>query len=215
MAHTPVPVVRLPDIHPLLNAEYTPYDVGVMGELDVRMLVELFGGREMADALAPEWDGGAYFAAQRKSAVTAAEKDSTASLGLIYYSRWKDHDSARSFEHIYAAQIPRKYSNVVERTKDEADEKEQVFSTNEGDVLISIAGDGVFIGEGFDLPLARKLRDAIVGVQPEGPIKQAVEHLQEPGLSMARVLASFGAVDASVLQRYTSRGSVLNPAGIH
>jgi hypothetical protein len=215
IAHAPVPVVRLPDIHPLLNAEYTPYDVGVMGELDVRMLVELFGGREMADALAPEWDGGAYFAAQRKSAVTTAEKDSTASLGLIYYSRWKDHDSARSFEHIYASQIPRKYSNVVERTKDEADEKEQVFSTNEGDVLISISGDGVFIGEGFDLPLARKLRDAIVGVQPEGPIKQAVEHLPEPGLSMARVLASFGAVDASVLQRYTSRGSVLNSASVH
>ncbi|MGH9596575.1 MAG: hypothetical protein ACRD3K_07235 [Edaphobacter sp.] len=215
MAHAPVPVVRLPDIHPLLNAEYTPYDVGVMGELDVRMLVELFGGREMADALAPEWDGGAYFAAQRKSAVTAAEKDSTASLGLIYYSRWKDHDSARSFEHIYAAQIPRKYSNVVERAKDEADEREQVFSTNEGDVLISVSGNGVFIGEGFDLALARKLRDAIVSVQLEGPMQQASEHLQEPGLSMARVLASFGAVDASVLQRYTSRGLVLNPASVH
>ncbi|MEO9071739.1 MAG: hypothetical protein ABI286_02165 [Edaphobacter sp.] len=214
MAHAPVPVVRLPDIHPLLNAEYTPYDVGVMGELDVRMLVELFGGREMADALAPEWDGGAYFAAQRKSA-TAAEKDSTASLGLIYYSRWKDHDSARSFEHIYAAQIPRKYSNVVERTKDEADEREQVFSTNEGDVLISVSGNGVFIGEGFDLALARKLRDAIVSIQLDGPMRQASEHLQEPGLSMARVLASFGAVDASVLQRYTSRGSVLNPASVH
>jgi hypothetical protein len=215
MAHAPVPVVRLPDIHPLLNAEYTPYDVGVMGELDVRMLIELFGGRDMADALAPEWDGGAYFAAQRRSAVTAAEKESTASLGLLYYSRWKDHDSARSFEHTYAAQIPRKYSNVVERNKDEVDEREQVYSTSEGDVLISVSGDGVFIGEGFDLALARKLRDAIVSVQPEGPVQQAAMRPQEPGLSMARVLASFGAVDASVLQRYTSRGSVLDSANVH
>ncbi len=97
LAHAPVPVVRLPDIHPLLDPEYTPYDVGVMGELDVRILVELFGGQEMADALAPAWNGGVYFAAQRKSAVTAAEKESTASLGLIYYSRWKNRDSARSF----------------------------------------------------------------------------------------------------------------------
>src|SRR5271154_1199746 len=81
MAHAPVPVVRLPDIHPLLDPEYTPYDVGVMGELDVRILVELFGGREMADALAPAWNGGVYYAAQKKAA-TAAEKETTASLGL-------------------------------------------------------------------------------------------------------------------------------------
>ena len=79
-----MPVLRLPDIHPLIDAEYTPYDVGVMGELDVQILTELFGGREMADALAPAWNGGIYYAAQRKSAVTAAEKESTASIGLLY-----------------------------------------------------------------------------------------------------------------------------------
>ena len=42
MAHAPVPVLRLPDIHPLIDADYTPYDVGVMGEFDVRILTELF-----------------------------------------------------------------------------------------------------------------------------------------------------------------------------
>ena len=66
MAHSPVPVLRLPDIHPLLDAEYVPYDVGVMGELDVQILAELFGGREMAEALAPAWNGGVYYAAQRR-----------------------------------------------------------------------------------------------------------------------------------------------------
>src|SRR3984957_10548210 len=205
MVHAPVPVLRLPDIHPLLDAEYTPYDIGVMGELDVRILIELFGGREMADALAPAWNGGVYYAAQRKSAVTPAEKESTASLGLMYYSRWKNRDSARSFMRIYAAQLPRKYSHVAERTKDEADEKEQVYSTGEGDVLISLSGTGVFIGEGFDLALARKLRDTIVSVQAEGPMKQAAVERQEPAFSMGRVLASFGAVNADALQRYTSR----------
>ena len=214
MEHAPVPVVRLPDIHPLLDPEYVPYDVGVMGELDVRILVELFGGREMADALAPAWNGGLYYAAQRKSAVTPAEKESTASLGLIYYSRWKNRDSARSFMRIYAAQIPRKYSSVVERTDDEADDKEKIFTTNEGDVLISLFGTGVFIGEGFDLNLARKLRDSIVNVQPEGPMKQASVPHQELSLSIAHVLASFGTVNANALQRYTSRGSTI-PASVH
>lgn len=215
MVHAPVPVVRLPDIHPLLDPEYTPYDIGVMGELDVRILIELFGGREMAVALAPAWNGGVYYAAQRKSAVTPEEKESTASLGLIYYSRWKNHDSARSFMRTYAQQIPRKYSNVAERTNDEADEREQVFSTSEGDVLISVSGTGVFIGEGFDLALARKLRDTIVSVQPEGPMKQASAPLQEPTLSMSRALASLGVVNADVLRRYTSRGSTLSPDSVH
>ena len=214
MEHAPVPVVRLPDIHPLLDPEYVPYDIGVMGELDVRILVELFGGREMADALAPAWNGGVYYAAQRKSAVTTAEKGSTASLGLIYYSRWKNRDSARSFMRIYAAQIPRKYSSVVERTNDEADDNEMIFTTNEGDVLISLSGTGVFIGEGFDLNLARKLRDSIVNVQPEGPMKQASVPHQELSLSIAHVLASFGTVNANALQRYTSRGSTI-PASVH
>jgi len=161
----------------------------------------------MADALSPAWNGGIYYAAQRKSAVTPAEKESTASLGLIYYSRWKNRDSARSFMHTYAAQIPRKYSGVVERTKDEADEKEQVYSTNEGDVLISLSGTGVFVAEGFDVGLARKLRNTIVSVQAEGPMRQAAVERKEPALSMAQILASFGAVNAGALQRYTSRGS--------
>jgi hypothetical protein len=207
MAHAPVPVVRLPDIHPLLDADYTPYDIGVMGELDVRILIELFGGREMADALAPAWNGGVYYAAQRKSAVTAAEKESTASLGLLYYSRWKNRDSARSFLNTYAAQIPRKYSNVVERQKEEQDDIERVYSTGEGDVLISLSGTGVFIAEGFDLALARKLREKIVTIQPEGPVRRAMMPMREPALSLSRALASYGVVNESVLQRYTSRGS--------
>jgi hypothetical protein len=207
MAHAPVPVIRLPDIHPLLDPEYTPYDIGVMGELDVRILAELFGGREIGTALAPEWNGGVYYAAQRKSAVTEAEKESTASIGLLYYSRWKNADSASSFLRIYAAQIPRKYSNVVERKKDEIGETELVYSTNEGDVLISRLGDAVFVGEGFNLGLARKLRDTIASIQPQGPMQQADVPVTEPALSMSRVLASFGAVSESSLQRYTSRGA--------
>jgi hypothetical protein len=67
MAHVPVPVLRMPDIHPLIDAEYAPYDVGVIGEFDVKVLTELFGGAEIASALSPEWNGGIYYAAQRRS----------------------------------------------------------------------------------------------------------------------------------------------------
>jgi hypothetical protein len=204
LAHAPVPVMLLPDIHPLLDPEYTPYDVGVMGELDVRILVELFGGQEMAQALAPAWNGGIYYAAQRKSATTPEQKESTASIGLLYSSRWKNEDSASSFLRVYAAQLPRKYSHVSRRPKDEVDDSEQVYSTNEGDVLLSISGKGVFIAEGFDLPLARKLRDTITSVQADGPLQVVEANPHELSLGIARSLTSFGVVKAAIPQRYTS-----------
>jgi len=208
MEHVPVPVLRMPDIHPMIDADYVPYDVGVMGELDVRMLTELFGGREMADGLAAAWNGGLYYAAQKKSA-TAEEKETTVSIALLYFSRWKNRDSARSFLHVYSEQIPRQYSNVVERKQDEKDD-ELVYSTSEGDVLLSISGDDVFVSESFPLDLARKLRDSIASVQGSGPIRVA-DMYHEPVLDMARTLGSFGVMRAAVVNgnRYTSEGQGL------
>jgi hypothetical protein len=200
MAHVPVPVLHMPDIHPLIDADYTPYDVGVMGEYDVRILTELFGGPQIADALTSEWNGGIYYAAQRKSAVTAQEKDSTASVALLYESKWKNEDSARSFLRVYAGQLPRKYSGLVRRTKDEAkDGNEQVYTTNEGDVLLSISGTGVFVSEGFPLELARKLRDLIGSVQSNAPLQVArAAEGNDPGLTLVRVLSSAGMMKAAL-----------------
>lgn len=205
MAHVPVPVLRLPDIHPFIDAEYTPYDVGVMGEFDVRILTELFGGEQIAAALAPAWNGGIYYAAQRKSAVTAEAKASTASIGMFYESKWKNDDSARSFVRVYAGQLPRKYSGLVRRTKDEVDEGEQIYTTNEGDVLLSISGTSVFVSEGFPVQLARKLRDSIVSVQSDAPLQVAGSMGSEgphasgdPGVDLVRLLSSAGVMKAAI-----------------
>ena len=205
MAHAPVPVLRLPDIHPLIDADYTPYDVGVMGEFDVRILTELFGGQQIADALTPMWNGGIYYAAQRKSAVTEEAKESTASIGIFYESKWKNEDSARSFLRVYAGELPRKYSGVSQRTKDQADTDEQVYTTNEGDVLLSISGTRVFVSEGFPLALARKLRDLIATVQSDAPLQIAggagrgkiQTGSNDPGLNVVRMLSAAGLVKAA------------------
>jgi len=212
VAHTPVPVLRLPDIHPLIDAQYTPYDVGVMGEFDVQVLTQLFGGDAIASALAPEWRGGIYYAAQRRTAVTAEAKESTASIALLYESKWKNEDSARSFLRVYAGQLPRKYTTLVRRSADEADASEQVYSTEEGDVLLAIVGTGVFVSEGFPLELARKLRDRVAGAQSDAPLevvragaKNAAEDFLagefDPGISLVHVLSSAGVMKAAVEMR--------------
>ncbi len=215
LAHKPVPLLHMPDIHPLIDAEYTPYDVGVMGELDVRILTELFGGPQQSAALTPAWRGGLYYAAQHRSAITQEQKSSPASLGLLYLSAWQNDDSARSFERLYAAELPRKYANLVRRENDEIDPGEQVYSTEEGDVLLTRVGSSVFISEGFALPLARTLRDRIVAAQTGGPGEVVSnEHVQdlhgagELTLTLSRSLARMGTIKAALqgqraIERYT------------
>lgn len=175
--HVPVPVLAMPDIHPLLDKQWAPYDIGVMGELDVRMLAELFGGAQIAGPLATAWDGGIYYAAQRKDA-TAAQKSTTASLGLLYLSRWKNADSARSFVRVYAAQLPRKYSHLQQVNGQGTDSEHIRFATEEGDVLLTISDRTVFISEGFPADLATQLDTKMREVQGNGVLRNAL--LQMP-----------------------------------
>ena len=104
-----VALLNMPDIHPVIDAQYNPYDIGVMGELDVRILSELFGGKELAAELTPAWDGGIYYAAQKKD---APDKDSTASVALLYLSQWKSEESAAAFVKMYADELGRKYTHA-------------------------------------------------------------------------------------------------------
>jgi hypothetical protein len=184
------PVLKMPDVHGLIDAEYAPYDVGVMGQIDVRILSELFGGAEAAAALTPAWDGGIYYAAQKKN---APDKKSTASVGLLYLSQWKSEDAAAAFAKMYAGELDKQYSHVTRDTADESDENEQIYKTNEGPVLIASIGDAVFVSESFDLPLARKLEFLMVGAQQGNTAGQAVarKDAAEPAYGLTGSMVKF------------------------
>ena len=167
-----LPLLQMPDVHGLLDQQYDPYDIGVMGALDVRILAELFAGQEAADALTPEWDGGIYYAVQSKAAKTPEQRAQTGSVALMYLSAWKDPDAAKTFAAIYAEELSRKYSGVKRDSADESN-GEQIYTTNEGPVLIAINGNEVFTSESFDLTLARKLELLMVGAQASGNLQTA------------------------------------------
>ncbi|HEY0795772.1 MAG TPA: hypothetical protein VGD64_08320 [Acidisarcina sp.] len=201
-----VPLLTMPDVHTLLHQDYDPYDVGVIGELDVRMLTELFAGPEVSAALTPEWDGGLYYAAQRKSAHTPQEKASTASLSLVYVSRWQTAAAASRFATIYSDELGRKYSRVSRDHQTEARESsnsdsnadttedagpvrtatgnERIYKTNEGPVLVVVNGREVFISESFDLTTARKLQVLLLGAQEDESMSTA--SLTHVPLSLSR-----------------------------
>ena len=203
--HIPA-IPLLPNIHPLVDTLYKPYDIGQMGQLDVHILTELFGGDNAARDLTPAWDGGLYWAGQLRSATTPAEQASTKSLALFYLSVWKNADSAQAFAKLYANNLGRKYSGVqpgLRRRTSAASataSAEQVFSTNEGPVLITTRGKMVFVAESFPLPLARKLTALILDAQGGGAMQTADAAPQRigpsspafsaPGLAYRTALAS-------------------------
>ncbi len=165
-------LLTLPDLHPLLDATYTPYDLGVMGALDVRMLGQLFGGAGPAADLALGWDGGEYYAAQRKA---APDKNSTASVGLLYLSRWTTPAAADSFAKLYATSLTRKYKQLRAEPPSQ-DSRALHFATEEGPVVIATDGMRVFVSEGFESDLAIKLQRLMM------PASGAVEAAQPAAL---------------------------------
>lgn len=173
------PIPLLPNIHPLVDKLYKPYDIGQLGELDVKIMTELFGGEDASRDLTPAWDGGLYWAGQLRSARTPAEQDSTKSLSIFYLSVWRNTDSAQVFARLYANSLGRKYSSLEPDLSAQASAPtadgttEQVFSTNEGPVVITTRGKMVFVSESFPLDLARKLTSLILDAQGSGAIQTA------------------------------------------
>src|SRR3984957_16159289 len=160
-----VPLLHMPDVHPLLDADYQPYDVGVMGELDVRILTELFGGPESAAMFTPQWKGGLYYAVQSRKAVTAEQQAATSSVALLYLSAWRSEAAATEFAKLYGRELSKKYSGVVRDPASETDSTEQVYNASEGPILIVRQGSQVFVSESFDLTMARKLQFLFFGAQ--------------------------------------------------
>jgi hypothetical protein len=170
----------LPDIHTLVDSLYKPYDIGQVGQLDVHILTELFGGDEAARNLTPAWNGGIYWAGQLRSAKTAEEQANLKSLALFYLAAWRNPTSAQNFAKLYAGNLGRKYSGLKRDTAAQATAPndgrtvEQVYSTTEGPVLITTRGKLVFITESFPLELARRLTSLILDAQGTGEMKMAM-----------------------------------------
>jgi hypothetical protein len=169
----------LPNFHPLTDKLYKPYDIGQVGQLDLHILAELFGGDSAAVDLTPAWNGGLYWAGQLRSATAPAEQDSTKFLSLFYLSAWKSPVSANDFVKMYANNLGRKYSNVhldtaarVTAASSDGTE-EEVYSTSEGPVVITKRGKLVFVAESFPLDIARKLTALILDAQGGGEMRMA------------------------------------------
>lgn len=204
--HRPA-IPLLPNIHPLVDTLYKPYDIGQVGQLDVHILTGIYGGDDAARDLTPAWDGGIYWAGQRRNA-TAAEQATTGSIALLYLSAWKNPAAAQAFAALYARELGRKYSGLkaapaATHSTPPDSLSEQVFTTSEGPVVITTRGRLVFVSESFDLELAHKLAALALEAQGTGEMKLARNGSEgspaEPLTgSLVRFLSNCGAMKAAV-----------------
>ena len=163
---------RLEPMHlPDFKADFKNYErfnVGAMGEFDVAILIDQYAGVEASHAMYPRWRGGYYYAARPKG-------DPAAALGLFYFSRWSDAESAAKFAAIYAKSLAKRYKQVQEAAEDGTNQVRDLSSlatlagahawlTEEGPVVIEVVGDSVLITESLDRPTTERLRTDLLGL---------------------------------------------------
>ncbi len=210
------PIPLLPNIHPLVDKLYKPYDIGQVGQLDLHILAGIFAGEDAARNLTPAWNGGLYWAGQRLDA-SQAEQSTTKSLALFYLSAWKNAASAQAFTQMYSKQLGRKYSGLKPDLAAQqagaaglpAGEEELVFTTSEGPVVITTRGKLVFVAESFPLDIARKLAGLILDAQGTRDLKLAAAQ----GAGTGTGSGSLEPITKSLVQFFSQCGVM--KAGVH
>ena len=169
-----VPLLAMPNLHPLLDNDWAPYDVGVMGALDVRMLAEALKDKGAGADAAADWDGGVYYAAQSRKATDAKAKADTGSLALMYVSRWKSDGAAEKFAALYADSLAKRYPGSRPDDAHTAGER-KVFDTSEGPVVVDRNGRYVFVSHTLPVETALAVEKASLDAQiPDNAAKVAM-----------------------------------------
>jgi len=168
--HKPTPVMHMPDLSSALKDKYAKYDVGSIGEFDLNVLFKQFNDDRAAKQLAPEWNGGMYYAAmkQKKNGKATGEPISPTDVAILYVSDWKTPDTARAFATAYGQTVTKRYAGYVR--KDCAGQPDcSSWTAAEGDpVIVQVIGNRVFVSESFDQKTADALRKIIVANAPAG-----------------------------------------------
>jgi hypothetical protein len=164
--------MRVPDFKHDFK-DYEKFDIGAMGEFDVAVLIEQYAGKPLSKQLYPEWRGGYYYAAKTKP---NAKSDAavSASLGLLYVSRWSNENKAAAFAEIYARSLKQRYKKaaaiaeaatekVAAQDDDALLKGRHVWNTEDGAVVIEEQGDTVFVSESLDAATTATLEKEVFG----------------------------------------------------
>ena len=121
--------VSLPDLKPIVPAEWKKLEENVLGEFGLREVLKQFLGKERAIKLATAWSGDRY---------ATFEEPKTKSLMTIYRIRFASPEDAARFLGNYSEALELKYSDRRDLFRRP---NYFSFSTDEGGVFLRCAGD--------------------------------------------------------------------------
>jgi len=156
---------------------YDAFDIGAMGEFDVDVLVEQYAGSDEAAAMYPEWRGGYYFAGRPKGSKTA-------SIAVLYVSRWSSAAKAAEFAAVYAKSLAQRYQKhqplgTDGKVADDAPPADSwrtlrgrhAWMTEEGAVVIEVRGDAILISESLDNETTKRVEEDFWPEEKAAPAK--------------------------------------------
>jgi hypothetical protein len=159
--------MQVPDFRQVFK-NYDRFDVGAVGEFDVAVLMDQYGGAELSNKMFPHWRGGYYYAVRPKG-------DAAAPLALLYASRWSTSEKAANFAAIYASALNKRYLHVRDVPMDGKEPLiktdaldhltgKRAWLTEEGPVVIDVQGETVVITESLDEATTDILEQAVFGI---------------------------------------------------
>ncbi|HYH00748.1 MAG TPA: hypothetical protein VD837_16565 [Terriglobales bacterium] len=181
-----LPEMPVPPFEEVVGKSYQNYDLSVLGQFDVWLLSKQYAGQSSAEAIAPKWRGGYYYAAVKPGTPKPANgtaRIADSALAIAYASTWADADAAEQFAAIYANYIPKRYPQARELGTQPKSKVgtfptgaaevnvsiaerlggNRLWATEQGPVSVEVSANQVLVLEGFDEATAAKLRAATLG----------------------------------------------------
>ena len=167
LAGQDVASLPVPDLDKLVAPDYQRYDFGGMGAFDIYLLAKQYAPGTDAKQYYSHWRGGYYLAVRAKT----APKEQ---IALIYLSRWDSPDAARAFAKMYGDYVPHRYKGAnrlpascpvpasCPMTKEDCECSGRQWDTEEGAVLVNLAGEDLLILEGLDSATMERVRSALL-----------------------------------------------------
>jgi len=153
-AAEPQPRINVAPLEKLLGPDWRREDFSGIGEIDLRVILRQWGGKEVAARLAPAWRGGYYMALANQK----APKDAPLPLALVL--DFRTPAEASQFASIYASALAKRYDSV------QPAQSPNQWITTEGLVCLSIDGARFIALESFTPNDAATLRAALIPAAP-------------------------------------------------
>jgi hypothetical protein len=152
-SHEPQIQLHVPELEKALGSGWKRDDFSGIGEIDLHVICQQWGDKEIAAKLSPAWRGGYYMTLLHKRSPKSGYPP------LAVAINFSSADAANRFADLYGSSLIRRY-NIVQPTRS-APKSPREWNTDDGMVRLYVEDTMVIALESFSPGDAAKLHDAI------------------------------------------------------